>query len=281
MKIKANYQSKYYFLNLRENEQEADFYFKDGDSFISYNLDFLAWDSKIFGKNVGKISSFQGEIGNNFNKLKFIEQLKDNIYNSNFELLYFRHDLEYLGFIEAFEEVGFKIEDIMNIYFGKADNFNNICYVDACIIEYNEKYKTKISRIAKNSFHYSRFYNDYKISNEIADSIYDKLFLSILNSPQKFIRLLKLNSEIAGFVLGERDDLNPEIGYLWLIGLAEKYRGKGHGDNLLRCFLKEFSKEVEVIEIGTQVNNLAANKIYRKNNLNQLSSIYTMHWHRK
>ena len=90
------------------------------------------------------------------------------------------------------------------------------------------------------------------------------------------------NDKIVGFALGTEDTvlkkyINTSLGYLWLIAVDDAVAGQGIGQRLLQAFLKKISNRVQLIEVGTQMNNYKALNLYATRGLKMMSALVTMH----
>jgi ribosomal protein S18 acetylase RimI-like enzyme len=91
---------------------------------------------------------------------------------------------------------------------------------------------------------------------------------------------------LAGFAVGDRDD-GPAgeapggLGFLWLIAVHPDHAGRGLSRILLAEFLARMGAANRHVEIGTQVDNLAANRLYQGAGLKPVSNALTFHrWYR-
>jgi ribosomal protein S18 acetylase RimI-like enzyme len=85
-----------------------------------------------------------------------------------------------------------------------------------------------------------------------------------------------------GFAVGAVDEmmskaLGRRYGYLWLIALAPEFQGRGLGRPLLDGFLQRFSECCDEVEIGTQIGNVAANRLYCGVGAKYMTGLMTLH----
>ena len=90
----------------------------------------------------------------------------------------------------------------------------------------------------------------------------------------------------AGVAIGFLDEtisayLRRKYGYLWFIGLLPEFKERKLGHELFALFCREFSRSCDWLEIGTQVHNYAATRVYEKGNCRVSSHLLTFHrWNR-
>jgi ribosomal protein S18 acetylase RimI-like enzyme len=152
------------------------------------------------------------------------------------------------------------------------------CQDNTLVVGYKEHFRDALVNLAGNAFIFSRFYNDFRIPLPLINRLYSALVEEKLSSCREFIKIAVIKENLAGFVVGEIDDDCPELGYLWLIAVDERFRGSGIGRELFKNFLNDIGKSVKWIEIGTQCNNRVAISLYEKFNFRMQTSLFTMHW---
>jgi len=91
-----------------------------------------------------------------------------------------------------------------------------------------------------------------------------------------------MNGDPVGVAAGEVDaGLNTKkggpFGYLSLAAVHPEFRGRGIGQVLAGSFFRGFTRQVSKIEVGTQIENYAANRLYQKLGLSSVSSLVTFH----
>ena len=102
----------------------------------------------------------------------------------------------------------------------------------------------------------------------------------MINNSNNYCKVAEINGKLCGFIIGQTDVLNPKLCYLSLIAVSEDYSGKSIGKELFKAFIQDFGRHHELIEIGTQINNFSANKLYSKYNFKLVDNVITMHWHK-
>ena len=138
-----------------------------------------------------------------------------------------------------------------------------------------------IIQIAKDSFNYSRFFNDPYLDIELSKEIYMKWVENSFQKEDKYFIIAKEDNIVFGFILFSYNN-NQEI-VIELISLDKKSQGKGIGTKLINTLINKAQlNDVSKIKVGTQIDNLQAMNFYAKKGFSicAKSSIYH-YWPRK
>lgn len=120
----------------------------------------------------------------------------------------------------------------------------------------------QIIDIAKKSFKYSRFFNDPRLPEKRAKSIYIHWTECAFEQEDKYFVISKNKGEVAGYILFSLDEKDCVIE---LIAVDKKYQGQGVGKRLIQT-LESFVLEQRIskIKVGTQIDNVSAVQFYSK-----------------
>lgn len=131
---------------------------------------------------------------------------------------------------------------------------------DDVTVSNNLVYNQVIVDIAKNSFNYSRFFNDPKLDFEKKKAIYSEWVTSSFNQENKYFVISKENANIRGFILFSLSDGRCTIE---LISVEKRYQGQRIGKSMISA-LESFviDKGIDIIKVGTQMNNYSALNFY-------------------
>jgi len=131
---------------------------------------------------------------------------------------------------------------------------------DKSFVETSLSRNEQILDIAKNSFHYSRFFNDPKLPEEQARNLYLHWTECAFGQEDKYFAISEKDEKIAGFILFHVEEGSCVIE---LIAVDEKYQGQGVGKSLIRS-MEAFAIAIGIEEtkVGTQVNNISAANFY-------------------
>lgn len=245
----------------------------------------LAWDTEALGVNCARIDALWMRDGAHSALKEAFAYSLEMMDKDKIEFCDIRIGLHEFGMINIAESLGFRLMDVLNIYLSKRSPLD--------VYNQNSSYKIitpkfisiddyeQIDQISKNLFIFSRLYNDVKIKKKTADDFYSSLVQYFLEKKSSVINIaLDQNKCVVGFAIGHDDgeDLNSEsLGYLWVIGVSPKHMHRGIGFLLCNHFLQEYHKKCATIEVGTQVNNFAANSIYLKAGLSVVANVAALH----
>lgn len=152
----------------------------------------------------------------------------------------------------------------MNIQFHKVLNYKPNHQAENAYVVNNCLRNEQIVEIARKSFQHSRFFNDSKLCQEKAKNIYLHWTECAFGQESKYFVICERDKQIAGYILCS---LNEEQHYcvIELIAVDEKYQGQRVGKSLVQI-LETFviDKGINIIKVGTQVNNISAAQFYSK-----------------
>ncbi|XOB66417.1 GNAT family N-acetyltransferase [Deferribacteres bacterium DY0037] len=269
----SDYQINY--LNLQhKTAPKAPYSYKNGNSETS-GVD-LEWDTDILGIKSARItmcSCSDNGAGLPESLGKVVMQMED----SGVQFIDFRCDLSSHIILQTAQKLGFYTTDVMNIYLSKKAPEKALLPDGISISSLQQKDADTVEKMAAGMFTYSRIYKDPNISKATADNFYKTLFAHFMGKAD--IRVIHIDGTPAGFTIGMSEQLEngQRLGYLWLIGVSPDFAGHGLGSMLLNDFLVNMHKNCDMVEIGTQVTNTAANRIYAKAGLPAVSSLMTLH----
>ena len=220
----------------------------------NYSSRYLDWDTDFFGVKSGRIELF--------NEVTVTEQreILEALENFEFTTIY-NHNNNNENNAWIGEKLTASLKDV-NVQFSmqlKEQN-HDVDKDENIEIKNNLGKNDDIISIAENSFLYSRFYNDKKLNQDKAAKIYRQWVTSAFNRESKFFLYYKLQERIIGFVLFSLNDSEATIE---LIAVDKLSSGKGIGNKMIRHLKKHlFNNDIEVLNVGTQVNNINAINFY-------------------
>lgn len=238
-----------------------------------YECKILDWDTNYFGIKCARVT-LREEISKNewINIRNFIIEndfiVIDNI-NNNSTNNFFISNL--LG---AFlTDINFQFEKTLG------NEINEILDINyKVVIKNNLEYNDEIVDISKNSYKYSRFFNDPFLNKNNSKNIYCHWVESSFLKENKFFLYILKNNEILGYILFNIDEKNKKA-IIELISVKENYIGKNIGTKMIKeleKYLKNYYKDIEILQVGTQSNNIKAINFYVKNGfkVKELRSVY-------
>lgn len=233
----------------------------------NYELKPLQWDTDYFGVSSARVN-LSGIID---------EQGQE-------EIIKFCKDYEFVtisnydNIKENNHWIGSKTKAVladMNIQFRKdlidnPDYQDDKTYVVNCLSS-NEQ----IIDIARESFNYSRFFNDPKLPEVQGKRIYLHWTEYAFNKEGKYFVISEREDNIAGYILFS---FNGDSSVIELIAVEEKYQGLGVGRSLLNT-MESFVIEqgIKKIKVGTQLNNISAVQFYYAMGFRYVSCVSIYH----
>ena len=233
-----------------------------------YEIKELEWDTEFFGVKSAKVV-LKEEINKNdideivsiANKENYKFITINNLNNNNTNNFYLQY-IKNMFLTDVNIQLVKKVEEPHE----EADKH--------IIIKNNMEYNKEILEISKESFVYSRFYNDKKLKN--SEDIYLKWAENAFNKTDKYYCVYKNAEEIAGYTLFSVED---EILIIELIAVNKNIQEKGIGSKLINVLNKyAYENNLKEIHVGTQINNINAQNFYVKNGFKHSTNNTIYHW---
>ena len=192
--------------------------------------------------------------------------------------------------ISILQELEFKLIDCLVKYQVKTEQILKVNHPyssqnDFHIEEANSQDALKIAELASKSFSFSRFYLDPKITNDDASQIKYEWVLNYfkgLRGNKLFVSYSKYDKRVVGFIL-LIEKIYPndkKIINLDLIAVDSQFLRVGIAYSLIKYAAAHFHSEETIFCVGTQLGNIAANRLYQKLNFQLKSSSYIFHFHK-
>lgn len=222
----------------------------------NYECKALKWDTDFFGVNsarvnlTGRVDAYHQERIMEFcDKYDFVTIFNtDNISDNNDWIgkctKAFLADVN----IQFMKELSIKIDDFQND--------------DLTSVTNNFARNEQVVKLARDTFQYSRFFNDKNIPQEKAKNIYTHWTECAFELSNKYFVISEREQSIAGYILFS---IHENDSVIELIAVDEKHQGKKVGKSLIHA-LESFliDKGITRIKVGTQVNNVSAVQFYSK-----------------
>lgn len=217
-----------------------------------YDCKFLKWDSDYFGISSARVNLY-GVLSMQSQE-KVLEFCKDYKFVTICNFNNITENNYWIGNItDAFQS------DI-NIQFIKTIS-DDIEYKNRGVYVTNSLYKNEqILDIAKNSFNYSRFFNDPRLPRRQAKNIYVYWTECAFKQNDKYFVIYEKDGIILGYILFS---INESDSVIELIAVDNKFQGQKIGKLLIEA-MESFvlEKGIKKIKVGTQVNNIMAVQFY-------------------
>jgi GNAT superfamily N-acetyltransferase len=238
----------------------------------------LDWDSDFFGVPAGRLEGLwrDAAVPADAAWAELVPALLARASALGLVFLDVRIAAEDLALAQVLEAGGFRLTDTLAIYLsdlrhtGRAAPLPRATDVEAFL------------RTALHGMEWGRLFADPFVPRAKAEEFYLRTSLHYL-AQGALTTILFEGSEPAGIALGVADEegsrlAGAALGVLWLFIVAPKHQGKGIGKRLFNQFCAEFSSLVDFVEIGTQIQHGAANRIYRADG--NLPATHALTFHR-
>lgn len=224
----------------------------------------LAWDTEFFGRPIGKV---EGSTLSDAEARAVVEDAKKD----GIDALYFlaagsdsaswaaavRH-----GFVPVDVKIGFD-QDLV-------DKPPAVPGIRAA----READRPAILELTRGMFTGSRFYSDPHFTRASCDGLYQAWMAKALANPAVGTLVLEDEGSVAGYVTCEGNRIG-------LIGIRPSGRGKGIAGKLVAASLGWFHQHgVKNVEVATQGNNIAAQRVYQKHGFRTKTLELWLHWWR-
>ncbi|MBL7198295.1 MAG: hypothetical protein ISS47_09375 [Candidatus Omnitrophica bacterium] len=262
----------------------------DGNLSGLVSLDFLPWDTMHFGMRTGRIGHLiidknkgykeRLEIGNYLFTYLFFLCKEEKI-----KYLSFRIDINDTLLIHALETNGFKLMDSIVTYAAYLHNKHR-----RRILELKDLCKVRVAResdmgglieISAKSFSNDRFHLDPRIPNKKADGVFVEWIKGACEGKNADkVLVAERKKRIVGFVTYLIDrELEARTGFrIAGRGLSAVLPGvKGIYPSLVKAAMQDLSKNADIAEFDTQLNNYEVLKIWHRFGLGFVKARHTFH----
>jgi ribosomal protein S18 acetylase RimI-like enzyme len=241
---------------------------------VNYEYKFLDWDTNYFG-----VKSARVILKNKIDRDEWVK-VRNLILDNEFIVIdNVNNDSVNNFFISNLS--GIFLTDI-NFQFTKEIKESNInqssAYEKNITIHNNMPWNKQVIEISKNSFKFSRFFNDPFLDKKRSRNIYSHWVESAFLDENRYFLYYKTDQYILGYILFRIDSQNKKV-IIELISVKEGKENKSIGTrmvNALECFLLREFTDTTIIQVGTQSNNIKAINFYEKNGfrVKEIRSIY-------
>ena len=236
---------------------------------------YLSWDSKFFGFKIGKINP------KGLKAKELIRILKELKYK-NYILSYLSLNPQNISLNDEALQNGGKLVDEKTTFSFKLKNSDMRDY-HSNIFLYKDKNISKVLiDIAIQTAEYSRFKTDTLFEKGKYKQLYTEWIIkSVKKKLANDVLVYKINDRIKGLITVGTENEHDKIGFIGLVGVDSKERGKGIGIELMNAAKFYFqSRGFKTINVVTQGKNLPACKLYLKSGFykSKIENFYHF-WH--
>lgn len=237
---------------------------------MKYLWELVDFDTKLFGFKTAKITHVEsGSVENLIDELKQsgIQYATFRIPANNFPLI---HELERAGFVLVDGILSFE-QELTGV---------STYHQDKNIREARKTDKEKLRTIAGLIFSLARFYSDPFIPKEKASELYMRwVDNSLLRKIADLVLVYAQKREILGFITLQK---KGRVGYIPLVGVAEKSQGKRIARKLITASIIRFKEwKMDKVKVETQMINIAAIRAYLACGFKVVNSYFTFSWSNK
>jgi ribosomal protein S18 acetylase RimI-like enzyme len=185
--------------------------------------------------------------------------------------------------IGALESQGWFLGDALNIYHADLEAFpQKAAPEDADLREPSWAEVDKLFPDPARYFTHSRILRDPRMPAGTGSRFFATLLRQTFAGKTAIKSGIYQQGELAGFAVGDRDtglggQVPGGLGFLWLIAIRPEWAGQGLSAPLLADFMARMGRACRHIEIGTQVDNLPANRLYQRAGLRLAANTVTLH----
>jgi spore coat polysaccharide biosynthesis protein SpsF (cytidylyltransferase family)/ribosomal protein S18 acetylase RimI-like enzyme len=129
--------------------------------------------------------------------------------------------------------------------------------------------------IGRTSFQFDRFHSDPGVPNIAADKLKESWVKNSLNGRADAVFVTREGDRVTGFNLCRLAGREVTID---LIAVANDMKGHGLGKQLIEKALNHYAGQADFIRAGTQINNVASNRLYLGTGFTEFSQQKTLHW---
>jgi len=256
----------------------------DNNGNLLCKYEFLEWDSSVLGISVARVDNIFFREKTNIKEIEhLLSIINDVMKEQRITLALLRFGFDDFSLWNALERNGWYTVDVLNIYFGELSKIQIKSTASSLMVrEPTFPEAMKYFDHFDDLFLHARMYRDQNVKFEMAKKFYQDLFAYLFKKDSATKLSLWDNEEQVGLIIGAGDELlSRKVGfyitYLWEILIKWEHRNKGYARILFDKYLEILRAESEFIEIGTQIDNLAANRLYLSAGLRPAANAVTLH----
>jgi ribosomal protein S18 acetylase RimI-like enzyme len=232
------------------------------------------WLSKIIGKRAFSVLATESfiELVNFENSIE--NQWLNSIQN-NASFAFCKVDPLETKLIEGLQSIGFNLVDTNVSLENLSPQVELNSNFEFCFAQTKDKAETM--GVAANSFVYSRFHLDHRISNDIADKVKELwvgnfftgqrgTHMVIAKEGQKIIGFLQIVAKVNHYIID-------------LVAVSNDYRKKGVAKGLIG-FANTNLTDIKSVLVGTQIANIPSINLYEKLGFSFKSAKYVFHYNK-
>jgi len=184
--------------------------------------------------------------------------------------------------VHALEGAGFQLIDGIQTFGRKLDGPDQTAQSGVTVRQFQPADTDEVCHIARSVYRYDRFHNDPAVDKERADILHETWVRnSCLGKAADGVVVAVHSGHVAGFVTCKIDrsaekHVGSAIGTIVLVATASEFQAKGIGQAATVGALEWFREQgVQFVEVGTQITNVPATRLYERLGFRYLGAILT------
>ncbi len=226
---------------------------------ISENLE---WDTKHFGFGIARIIDIFGDNSSILEKL--LLEVINMLEKKGIKQISYITNIENLPIIWLLENFGFNLAGIKVLMYAEKTQISDLYKSPSVTIRPSKINDVEILKeITKNSFKFSRFFNDSRFNRTKARGVYMKWIENEVKNTNSITFTADYHDEPVGFISYSIDNIyGTSVAFLHLIVVSEKVKNIGIGKSLISTMFELLPPSTKYIHANTMTNNLSAVSLY-------------------
>ena len=235
----------------------------------SADIKYLEWDSGIFGFKIGRLGNIRLD-KNEKTAGRFINRIIKSCRKQHYRHINCRIGTGDFLALWALEKNGFNVADIqVTLSTGGKPKKKTVKLPGFSVVKACEDDLDGMRCVTRDAFTDTRVVRDPNYPRVKVDRFYYEWIKNSMFNKRQAVFLAKENKskELAGFVIC---DVLGEIGFIDLISVNKRKRGRGIGSALVGAAMNWFSDNSVEAEVRTQASNTAAIETFTKGGFRHL-----------
>jgi ribosomal protein S18 acetylase RimI-like enzyme len=240
-----------------------------------YELHELDWDTKFFGMKMGEVllPTLSGMI--NFSEQTWQRTLELAGYQ-NYQFLFCPFDVCHNEIAASISGLGATIGDILVTFSTPCTSEVKKRKLKYLVTEASLDDLPGITRIAHKAFSNSRFLQDPHFDRVRAEQFYPSWLRESFSNSEKIL-VIKEDQQVLGFISLKPESKTQTL-IIRLIAVDDSRQGEGIGQTLIDQAMNiAVEQKFSRIQVGTQLTNYSAIKLYEKNSFRVMNAKYRYH----
>lgn len=243
---------------------------------VFYPLQELDWDTKFFGAKMGEVYLSSGK-GVSGISLEAMQQTLKLAREQDYKFLLCQFDTIHQEMAAILVGLGATVGDVLLTLDRDLSLF--LTQNEGAEFQIRKAIQSdlpEIQAISGNSFKYSRFFQDSRFDGDKVRQFYHQWIADSFMTNEEFFVLTE-ERQVQGYI-----SIQPQIEesamVIRLLAVRETKHGQGMGNTLVQWAIHHAAKQgLRRIQVGTQVNNYSAVRLYEKNGFRLKNAKYRLH----